>query len=168
MEIGVRVANAGDAELVGRILRSSYPPLLAGHYEASVLARALPFMTCANPSLLTSGTFFLADIAGQAVGCGGWTHEEPGTGKVERGLAHIRHFAVCGDWIGRGVGSALYARCETEAREAGVTRLWCYSTLNGQRFYEAIGFGSPEPMQVAMGPDLLFPAVRMSRDIGRP
>jgi len=166
--IDVRIATSDDAATVARILGESYPLLLAGHYEPSLLARALPLMVHANPRLLVSGTYYLASIDGRAAGCGGWSHEEPGTGKMEVGVAHLRHFAVARDWTKRGVGKALFTRCEAEARAAGVKRLFCDSTLNGQAFYVALGFGSPKPMQMALAPDLLFPGIRLRRTIWRP
>lgn len=79
---------------------------------------------------------------GLIVGCGGWTPQRPGTGAVERNLGHLRHFGTHPDWVRRGVGCALYALCETSARSHGVTTLECYSSLNAERFYAALGFES--------------------------
>ncbi|MGZ8336264.1 MAG: hypothetical protein ACXWU1_06345, partial [Allosphingosinicella sp.] len=115
MSITVRVAGPEDAAAVGRILVASYPALMAGAYEPELLARALPMIVRPHPRLLAGGTYYLAKAAaaperrgGLPIGCGGWSRERPGTSQTEPGLAHIRHFATHGDWIGRGVGRALY------------------------------------------------------------
>lgn len=58
----VRAAKPGDAEAVRTLLRASYPKLMASSYDEEVLAPALELMTRANPSLLRSGTYYLAEF----------------------------------------------------------------------------------------------------------
>ena len=161
----VRIAGGADAAAVEQVLLASYPVLMADAYEAALLARALPIITRANPKLLGCGTYYLAEADGGPVGCGGWTMERPGSDRIEPGLAHIRHFAVDARWTGRGVGRALYARCELAAREAGVRRFECQASLNGEVFYAALGFASAGPIGVPMRPDLTFPSILMHRPI---
>lgn len=140
MSLQLRVAGAPDASSVRKVLVASYPVLMAGAYDEALLARALPLMTEPNPRLLASGTYYLAEIGGEPVGCGGWTPEEPGSESFVPGVAHIRHFGVCEHFVGRGVGRALYDRCAANARESGMRRLECYSSLNGEAFYSRLGF----------------------------
>ena len=40
-------------------------------------------------------------------------------------LGEVRTLAVTADWLGRGVGHALLARLEADARELGLSRLFC-------------------------------------------
>lgn len=161
----LRIAGTADAAAVERVLLASYPPLMGEVYDETLLARALPMMTRANPGLLASGTYYLAEIDGEPVGCGGWTYEEPGTSNVVLGLAHVRHFAVAVGWTGRGIGRALYARCEAEAREFGAQRFECFASLNGEAFYAALGFVAIGPLNVRMGPQVALPSIRMTRTI---
>jgi N-acetylglutamate synthase-like GNAT family acetyltransferase len=162
----VRVAGPEDAAAVTRVLEGCYPELLAPAYDPELLARVLPQMTRANPLLLASGTFFVCEAGGEAVGCGGWTRERPpGGAAAEPGLAHLRHFAVRSDWVGRGVGRALYRRCEASARAAGMRRFEAWSTLNGEGFYRALGFARVEAIAAPMGPGLALPSMLMRRNI---
>ncbi|MET0605250.1 MAG: GNAT family N-acetyltransferase [Beijerinckiaceae bacterium] len=162
--ISLRVTTTDDAASVSAVLAASYPALLASAYDPDVLGRALPLMTKANPKLLASGTYYLAEaVAGVAVGCGGWTRERPGSGEIENGLGHIRHFGVRPDWSGRGVGRTLLERCIREARAAGVAEFEAYSTLNGEPFYAALGFEPIGRFDVAMGPGASLPSVIMRR-----
>jgi N-acetylglutamate synthase-like GNAT family acetyltransferase len=162
----VRVAAPEDAERVGKLLAASYPPLMAGAYDERTLAPALKLMTRANPSLLASGTYYLAESFGhRVVGCGGWTLERPGTAVKEAGLAHIRHFATDAAWTRRGVGRALYDRCEADARLVGVRAFECYSSLNAEAFYAALGFRRVRAFSIELGPNVSLPAVLMSRKI---
>jgi len=162
----VRAATPADAAIVTALLEASYPSLMAAAYEEPALAAALPLMTKANPELLAGGDFQLAMTAdGVLAGCGGWTLKRPGTGAFEPGLAHIRHFATHPDWTGRGVGRAIYARCEKGARAARADRLECYSSLNAEGFYRALGFRRVRRIELAMGPEIALPAILMQRPI---
>ena len=134
-------------------------------HDPAVLDAALPLMTRANPVLLASGTYYLAESdAGLAVGCGGWSRERPGSGEVAPELAHIRHFATHPEWIGRGIERALYARCEQDARAAGIRRFECNASLNGEGFYAALGFAPVRPIELPMG-SVAVPAILMQRSI---
>jgi GNAT superfamily N-acetyltransferase len=107
----LRVAGPADAEAVTALLAASYPALLAAAYTADVLAATLPLMTKANPRLLASGTYYVAEAdGGSLAGCGGWTAEMPGSGEVVPGVGHIRHFATHPQWTRRGVASAMLVR----------------------------------------------------------
>ena len=165
MQISVRTAFLDDAPAVAAVLRDSYPMLMAGAYDAALLERALPLITRPHPRLLSGGTYYLAEADGEAVGCGGWSFWEPGSGAEAPGLAHIRHFAVRSGWAGRGVGKAIYARCERDARLAGAERFEAQSSLNGEPFYAALGFGRIGRIEVPMGPGLRFPSILMRREI---
>ena len=162
----VRPTTADDEAAVSAVLAASYPKLMARSYDAALLAATLGAMTQANPVLLTSGTYYVAASEdGSVVGCGGWTRERPHVGGVAAGLGHIRHFAVHPDWIGRGVGRALYDRCEQVARAAGIQHFECNASLNAEGFYRTLGFDLVGPIDVSMGPGLNFPNLLMTRAI---
>lgn len=140
----------------------SYPALMSGAYADSVLAAVLPAMTVAQTTLLVSGTYYLAETPeGTLVGCGGWSRERPGSGEVLAGLAHIRHFGVHPEWTRQGVGRALYTRCRKVAKEAGLTAFECYSSINGEPFYTALGFKRDRIINVEMPGGITLPSVRM-------
>lgn len=161
-----RVATPADAAAVDALLQASYPALMAPAYDAAALAPALSLMTRSNPALLGSGTFYVVESGtGMLIGCGGWTLERPGTGTVEPNLAHIRHFATHPDWTRRGVGRAIYERCEAAARAAGATAFECYSSLNAEAFYRGLGFARVRLIDLELRPDVRLPAVLMQRDI---
>ena len=163
MEFAVRVARPEDAEGVSRLLQASYPELMAAAYDAQSLAPVLGLMTRANPALLSCGTYYVAESAGVVVGCGGWTRERPGTATVEAGLGHVRHFGTHPGWIRRGVGRAIYARCESDARAAGVEAFEAMSTLNGESFYRALGFERIREIDVEFKPQVCLRGVVMRR-----
>lgn len=161
----VRVAKPEDLDRVTAVLEASYPALTAAAYDASVMTpEALALMTRAQPALLASGTFYVAETErGTVIGCGGWTEERPHEGGIEPGLAHIRHFGTHADWTGRGVGRSLYRRCEHDARRAGARAFECYSLLNAEAFYARLGFESVERIEVPMQGGIKMPCMLMRK-----
>ncbi|GIT79773.1 N-acetylglutamate synthase [Leifsonia sp. LS1] len=71
------------------------------------------------------------DADGRLVGCGAlhvmWSD-----------LGEVRTLAVSDEWLGRGVGRALLQRLEADARELGLSRLFCLTFEVG--FFERNGF----------------------------
>jgi N-acetylglutamate synthase-like GNAT family acetyltransferase len=162
----IRVAEPADAEAVTALLKASYPVLMRQAYDEAILAAGLDAMTTANPKLLASGTYYLAESPiGRAVGCGGWTREAPGSSAVQSRVGHIRHFATDPAWAGLGIGRSIYAACEREARGAGVKEFTCYSSLNAAAFYAALGFENVGSIKVRLGAGVMLPGVLMRRRV---
>lgn len=162
----LRVATLDDSDSVTSVLGPSYTQLMAEAYPPDLLARTLPAITRANPALLSSGLYYLVESeAGEPAGCGGWSPDPPGGRDDDSARAHIRHFATHPAWTRRGVGRMLYERCAAEARAAGFTHFEAWSSLNGEGFYASLGFRPLGPIQTAMPGGILFPAIRMERDI---
>lgn len=164
--VKVRVSTPDDSALISSLLRASYPELMRPAYDAKLLEQVLPRMTVAQPGLLESGSYYVVEASdGAIIGCGGWTKERPGTGEIKAKVGHIRHFGVHPDRTRCGVGKALFARCELDARDAGLSRFECYSSLNGEAFYSALGFRRLAQIDVDMFDGVRFPSVHMVADI---
>ncbi len=163
--ITLRVATAEDAQALTALITASYRSLADGSYDEATLQAALPLMSRANPKLLASGTYYVAEDEREAAGCGGWTFEAPGTGDLVDGVAHIRHFATHPAHLRKGVARLLMERCLAEAHGAGARLMRCQSTLPGERFYASAGFRRIRPIEVAMGPGVTLPAIEMERPL---
>ena len=161
----IRRAKATDTSAIERVFLSSFPVLMTKAYPQALLRTALPLMTKPNERLLCSGTYYVAETDGLIIGCGGWTHEEPGGSATMLGVAHIRHFAVAADYIGRGVGRALFDRCKADARMENVRMFKCFSSRNAEAFYAALGFRLRGEIDVQLGADVRFPSLLMERSI---
>lgn len=161
-----RIATSQDGAQINTLMMASYCELMTTHYQPDTLELALPLMTKANPSLLRSGTYYIAETIDRTiVGCGGWTMKRPGTGEVAEGHGHLRHFATHPGFTGKGIGRAIYKICETQAKRAGIDRLECYANLNAQHFYKALGFEPFEEVQVHLRSNVTFASMRMTRGI---
>lgn len=165
-DFAVRVSQESDLPAVGALLAASYPTLLAEGYQPEVLAKALPLIVKANPKLLASGTYYVAETAeGRLVACGGWTRERPGSGNIAEGEGHIRHFATHPDWVRRGAARALLDRCIQDAMAAAIETLECYSTLVAVAFYRASRFVDVGPIDLELTPGVSLPGVLMRRQL---
>ncbi len=157
----VRVAGDQDFQTIHALLKRSYPVLMKPAYAPDVLSAALPLMTQANPDLITSGSYYVAENGGVIVGCGGWTWTAPGTGAASEGLVPARHFAVDPEHMSNGVGRAIFERCRADALVAGATRIQSLSSLNAEPFYERMGLRRLNLTELPIGEGVGFPVVLM-------
>jgi GNAT superfamily N-acetyltransferase len=155
--------------------------MLAPDYDADLLQRALPLMCRANPSLLTSSTWYVVEDpldATTLIGCGGWTPHSP----LQDDVPHLRHFATHPNYARRGVGRAIWDRSwmdwmnyhahnmETEG-ERRPNETWArtrpdmevLSTYSAVPFYKSLGFVSVQDMFVPLSDECQFPCVLMRR-----
>jgi GNAT superfamily N-acetyltransferase len=165
-DITIRTATPEDQEMLSDLLAAAYGELGHGSYDSDALAAALPLMSRANPKLLASGSYYIAEIDGAAAGCGGWTMDKPGSGEITEGVGHIRHFATHPDHLRKGIARLLLEHCLTEARAVGIRVMRSQSTLPAEQFYTAAGFRRIGPITIEMGPGVVLPAVEMQRPLG--
>ncbi|UOE42691.1 amino-acid N-acetyltransferase [Agromyces larvae] len=86
--------------------------------------------------------FRVAETAdGEVIGCGG-LHV------MWEDLGEVRTLAVADPWLGRGVGHALLTVLEADARELGLTRLFCLTfevAFFGRNGFEDMGDETVDP-----------------------
>ena len=161
-----RVARPEDADAVTALLQRSYGKLFNDFYDAPTLGVALPVMARANPELLASDGWFVVEQDGALIGCGGWTPEEPETGKITAGEAHARHFATDPAHLRRGIGRAIWNASVAQARAQGVTRMIVYASLPAESFYAALGFRPLRQRFITLRDGVRFASVEMDAMIG--
>lgn len=162
----VRQSDAGDLAQVDELLARAYPKLLKPDYPASVLVTAIPRIARANPSLLSSGSYYVAENCnGSIIGCGGWSLTDPTAPRQRQGHAHVRHFGTDPNHTRQGVARAIMVRCLADVASRGVRRLECHSTRTAVPFYSAMGFEEVREMLVPLAAGVEFPAILMVRDI---
>ena len=92
------------------------------------------------------------DETGAVVGCGA-LHV------MWEDLGEVRTLAVEPDWLGKGVGHAILERIEADARELGLSRLFCLTfetEFFGRHNFEAVEESIVEPdvfAQLVLSPD---------------
>lgn len=168
--VTLRRARISDLAAVDRLLRRSYSRLLKADYAPSTCVLALPLISRARPELLQSGRYFVAeDEGGLLIGAGGWSASMPRDDALRTGAAteigHVRHVAVDPDRLRAGVGRAVLGEIFVDALRHDIRWLDCLSTRTAVPFYQALGFRVVHETEVALGPAISFPAVRMMRQI---
>jgi N-acetylglutamate synthase-like GNAT family acetyltransferase len=161
----IRTARIDDASAVSDLLQASYTEQLASCYSPEVLAKALPLMVKANPRLLSSGTYYVAQAENELVGCGGWSAEAPGSSVIKEGLAHIRHVGTHPGWLRHGIARGILLHCFREAARAGMASLECQSTFVAVNFYVAMGFSVVEPREMKLAPNVSIDGVLLRREL---
>ena len=163
----IRTTDANDVTAIDRLLGSSYPALLKNDYPPSLLVTAVPLIAKAQPKLISTGTYFLAeDEDGAVVAAGGWTRGAPAGGLRQDKTGHIRHVVTDHRRTRQGIGRRLMEHIVSDAQSAGVERLECMSTLTAERFYQACGFTTLGDILVPLRPGIEFPAKAMVRHLG--
>lgn len=157
--VRVRPARPGDLAALDALFARAYPKLLKADYPPSVLVTALPLISRAQPALLSSGTFFVAETrSGGIIGAGGWT-PRAGLG----GVGDIRHVVTDDRALRQGVARAVMETVFDTARAAGIGLLDCKATRTAVPFYMAMGFAPLGPIDVQLRPGIVFPAIQMQR-----
>ncbi len=158
--VTIRAATPADLAAVDVLFARAYPRLLAAHYPPSLRVMAIPRLARAQPALLASGRYYLAEaVGGQVLGAGGWS---PGR---DRSRGEIRHFVTDDRHVRCGIARGIMERIFAEAAAAGICQLDCLATRMAVPFYEAMGFSAEGAALVSLGPGIEFPAVRMRRGI---
>ncbi|NHB78274.1 GNAT family N-acetyltransferase [Rhodobacter calidifons] len=164
--LSLRRAVPADLAGIDRLLGRSYPRLLAPDYPPSTLVLAVPRFARAQPALLASGRYFVAeDPQGRILAAGGWSRRDPGGGALSETTGHVRHVATDPQAVRQGLGRMVMARVFEDAKAAGVTRLNCLSTRTAVPFYRALGFRAVQPLDLVLGPGITFPLLRMLLDL---
>ena len=161
----LRHATIADLAMLDGLYSRAYPALLKSSYPPSTLVLALPLIARANPRLLRSGTFWVAEREGAILGAGGWSWTGPQGGVGPRHMAHMRHLVTHPDHVRQGIGTAIVAHVLDEAAAAGVRLLDCQATMAAVPFYAALGFREIGPVVVHLRPGIDFPAMRMQRRV---
>lgn len=165
IDFTIRTATSADLAAVDAVFARAYPVLLKPDYPPSVLVTALPIISRAQPKLLASGTFYLAEIEGRIIGAGGWTQGAPGGAKEGARVAHVRHLVTDTGYTRRGVGRALMFHIFKTAAAAGMTQMKCQSTRTAVPFYTSVGFEPLGEIDVPLRPGIVFPAQAMQRPL---
>jgi GNAT superfamily N-acetyltransferase len=141
--ITVRKARLEEAPLLGDLVARSFRALGAGYYSKDEIEGALEHrLIRVDARLIEEGSYFVAEVDGVAVGCGGWSDTLPTVPGLPMPWprAEVRAMFVAPEHAKRGVGRALLHAAERAAAEAGYERTYLAATESGVPFYRASGY----------------------------
>ena len=171
----LRPARLEDGPEIDALIARSARGLSAGDYDAAQVEAALGGAFGLDTQLVRDGTYYVAEQAGELVGCGGWSRRRTMFGSdanaqrdaepldPAREPARIRAFFVDAAHARRGIGRALLGHCEAQARAAGFTSFTLMATLPGVRLYEAMGYVPGVPLEHELRPGVSIRFVPMTR-----
>ena len=151
----IRRAQLSDRAPLASLMRHSVQALCVRDYsEAQIAAvtQAFGFGTL-DEQLIRDETYFVAELNGVVVGCGGWTrrikaypvqHDRTARQLIlphpTPGRAAIRAIFVHPDMAGRGIGQLLVRAAEGAARKWGYDVFEIVATLTGVPLYQKLAY----------------------------
>jgi GNAT superfamily N-acetyltransferase len=173
----MRRAMEADVPALRALVEASVRGLQAKDYTPAEIEGALGHALGLDSQLVTDGTYFIAEIAGEMVASGGWSYRatlcgsDGMTGRESARLdpakdaAKIRAIFVHPAWARRGLGTLMLAHCEQQAQEAGFMRLEMGSTLTGAPLYRLRGYEERERMAIPLPNGEALPVIRMTKSL---
>lgn len=173
----LRMATLADRPVLERLIADSARGLSRGDYTSAQVEVALTGAFGVDSELIRDGTYFVAEVDREIVGCGGWSRRRTLFGSDARpgrqsdlldpvrDSARIRAFFVHPTWARRGIGRAILERCEAEAREHGFRSAELLATLPGERFYRAMGYAGRDRVEHRLDNRVTIDFVPMRKDL---
>jgi GNAT superfamily N-acetyltransferase len=173
----LRLAEMADVPVLTGLIAASVRILQAEDYTESQREGALASVFGVDTQLIADGTYFVGEVDGTIVACGGWSKRKTlyGADHCEGredslldpavDAAKIRAFFVHPEWVRRGIGTRVLEACESAARQAGFKRFEMGATLTGVALYKARGYREVEKIGVPLGNGEILPIVRMAKGI---
>ena len=158
--LNIRPSSVSDMAALDAMFARSYPKALKADYPPSVLVTVLPLIARAQPALVTSGTYFVAETdTGGIAGAGGWSP------RLRKGHGDVRHVVTNCEFLRQGVASAIFEQIFRDAWRAGIRQMFCNATRTAVPFYQAVGFRPLGEFAMQLRAGISFPAVRMERSL---
>lgn len=158
----IRAATLADGDAIDDLMKASTRDLFPGFYDAAQTAASIRYIASVDRVLLSDGTYFVIEVDGELVACGGWSRR----GKLYTGSgsaaddariidpatepARVRAMFVRPDWTRRGLGTWILEACQSAAKAEGFTSLALMATLPGVPLYERFGFRVRDQTQIPM------------------
>jgi len=172
-----RHAASADVPAIRALIDASVRGLSEPFYTRQQIDSALRHLFGPDSQLIADGTYYVADVDGEVVACGGWSRRRTlhGGDQFKHGEdavidprvepARIRAFFVHPKWARRGIGRLLFHECSMAASEAGFRDLELTATLPGEPLYTTLGFTVVERGAVKMPDGVELQTSRMRRSL---
>lgn len=172
----IRKATSADLPALRELMRAAIDGLQVDFLSPAQIAASHAVMGL-DTQLVADGDYFLAQIEGELAGCGGWSRRatlfggdhsldqrEPRLLDPATEAARVRAMYTHPDFARRGVGRAILAQAEADARAHGFRRAELMATLAGEPLYRANGYAPIEHASATVdGVDV--PLIRMGKTL---
>ena len=177
MSYQLRTATLDDQPELRNLIERSARQLCSSAYTWQQIEGALRGAFGVDSQLIKDATYFVAEIEGVIVGCGGWsrrrtlfggdTHTQRDAAELEpfKDAAKIRAFFIDPAHARHGIGRAILQRCELEAMARGFSRFELMATLSGVSLYRCHGYEPGAPIHHELEAGLTIEFVPMSKTV---
>lgn len=177
MNYVIRKATLDDRAAIEELIAESARNLSREDYSERQIEAALRTVFGVDTDLIVDGTYFVAASGPLLVGCGGWSRRRTlfGGDRFARRdssaldprleAAKVRAFFVHPQWARKGIGRAILARCEAEAKAHGFRSLELMSTLPGLKLYRAYGYEGTQRVEYEIGDGVRIEFVPMRKEL---
>jgi GNAT superfamily N-acetyltransferase len=177
MDYILRKATPDDRASIAELIRESARHLSRADYSAAQIEGAIATVFGVDTDLIDDGTYFVADSAGELIGCGGWSKRQTLFGGDQYATrdggyldpktdpAKIRAFFIHPEHARKGIARAILAACESEAKAHGFQSLELMSTLPGIKFYQSRGYVGDDRVELAVGEGVTIGLLPMRKDL---
>lgn len=177
MPITTRLATFNDIPHLNEMIALSVRGLSVDYYTPNQIESAIKYIFGVDTQLIIDGTYYVAEIDGITVGCGGWSKRNTLYGgdqhkDIEDPLldpkldaARIRAFFVHPDYARQGIGRHIINVCEAAAKSNGFTSFELGATLPGIPLYLAMGYQSVERINAPLPDGEMLGIVKMRKVI---
>jgi len=171
-----RPATLTDIPQLQQLIALSVSNLSIGYYTPQQIESSIKHIFGIDTQLIIDGTYYIAEMDGVIVGCGGWSKRNTLYGgdqhkAIEDPLldpktdaARIRAFFVHPGYARRGIGTHLMNVCENAARENGFTSFELGATLPGVPLYKTMGYTELERIDALLKDGELLGIVKMRKE----
>lgn len=177
MRYEVRKATLDDRQAITLLIAESARELSRQHYADEQIEAAISSVFGVDSDLIEDGTYFVAELEGRLIGCGGWSRRKTLFGgdqfsNRDAGMldpatepAKIRAFFVHPQHARKGVARAILSVCEREAKDHGFRALELMATLPGIKFYQANGYTNIGNFDLDLADGVKLPLVPMRKQL---
>jgi GNAT superfamily N-acetyltransferase len=175
----IRIATIDDRAAIGDLIQASARHLSRADYSDAQIEGAIATVFGVDTNLIIDGTYFVAESAGELIGCGGWSKRrtlfggdqyrsrDPVELDPKTEAAKIRAFFIHPQHAREGIARSILQTCEAEARALGFQALELMSTLPGIKLYRACGYVGDERIELEVGPGISIELVPMRKELTR-
>jgi GNAT superfamily N-acetyltransferase len=179
MSVTIRLATFDDIPRLNEMIVKSVRGLSTAYNTAAQIESAIKYVFGVDTQLVTDGTYYVAELDGKIVGCGGWSKRNTLYGgdqykeiedpllDPETDAAKIRAFFVHPDYARLGIASKIIKVCESAAKNSGFNRLELGATLPGVPLYLAMGYATVERIETVLPDGEIAAVVKMRKVILR-
>ena len=172
----LRLAGTDDVPALNVIVQRAIEELQTPYLSPEQIRASQEIMGL-DTQLIEDGTYFVAELSGNIIGCGGWSRRathfggDHSPGRDARLLdpetepARIRAMYTDPGYARQGIGRAIVAHCEQAAAREAFRSIELVATTAGAPLYRACGYNEVERFDERTPSGIGVPLIRMRKQL---